>query len=172
MQANRHMLGWPRTKTSVCNYIVLLEFWRHKLFMSTVKGLVELDQHFDLPRLRDLQLDCFDRCEYIKFFAVFLPKCKMKVSDSVDGMLRTSRQFDRLLACFTFICFRMCSFSIWINEFMYFEYFDCFHIKRQSDVILLKIVCFFFAGRWIWFWLRTWTRRKYQFNTEKTNTVY
>lgn len=27
---------------------------------------------------------------------------------------------------------------------MYFEYFDCFHIKRQSDVILLKIVCFFF----------------------------
>ena len=47
---------------------------------------------------------------------------------------------------FTFIYIRMSSFSIWIYEFMYFEYFDYFHNKSRSDVvILLKIVCFFFS---------------------------
>ena len=55
------------------------KFWRNKLSMFTVMKLVELDQ-------------CFDLCGCIKFSALWPPKHKMKVSDSVSGMLPTSRQ--------------------------------------------------------------------------------
>ena len=69
-----------------------------------------LDQRSDLFRLRDL--DWFDRCENLKFSAVCPPKCKMKVSDSVNEMPRTWRQFGRPLACFAFIWICMRSFSL------------------------------------------------------------
>ena len=78
------------------------------------KGLVMLDQRSDLFQLRDL--DWFDRCENFKFSAVCLPKCKMKVSDSVNEMPRTWCQFCRPLACFTYICI-LCALFL----FMYFE---------------------------------------------------
>ena len=88
----------PNYRVSV---IVLVEFWRIKLFIFTDKGLVILDQRSDLFRLRDL--DWFDCCENFKFSTVCPPKCKMKVSDSVNEMPRTWRQFGRPQASFTFI---------------------------------------------------------------------
>ena len=71
------------------------------------KGLVMQDQRSDLFRLRDL--DWFDRCENLKFSAVCPPKCKMKVSDSVNEMPRTWRQFGRPLACF-YLYLDLCAF--------------------------------------------------------------
>ena len=87
-----------------------VEFWRNKLFILTDKGLVMLNQRSDLFRLRDLEW--FDRCENFKFSAVCPPKCKMKVSDSVNEMPRTWRQFVRPLACFAFAWIPMRSFSL------------------------------------------------------------
>ena len=98
------------TSNNRVSVIVFVEFWRNKLFIFTGKGLVKLDSRSDLSRLRDL--DWFHRCEYFKFSAVCPPKCEMKVSDSVNEMPRTSRQFGRPLASFTFIWIRMRFFSI------------------------------------------------------------
>ena len=83
------------TSNNLVSVIVLVEFWRNKLFMFTDEGLVILDQRSDLFRPRDL--DWFDRCEIFKFSAVCPPKCKMKVSDSVNEMPRTWCQFGRAL---------------------------------------------------------------------------
>ena len=88
----------------------MVEFSRNKLLIFIAKGLVMLDQRSDLFRLRDL--DWFDRCENLKFSAVCPPKCKMKVSDSVNEMPQTWRQFGRPLACFAFIWICMRSFSL------------------------------------------------------------
>ena len=103
------------------------------------KGLVMQDQRSDLFRLRDL--DWFDRCENLKFSAVCPPKCKMKVSDSVNEMPLTWRQFGRPLACF-YLYLDLCAF---------------FSLCTSSNLIIFRLetvpvslfnIKLFFIGQW------------------------